>query len=115
LERLEKNGFLKNNRSLVVLVDLPASLQFVQNICFMKNLEKLVLFERYLTLEDIALLFGSCHKLTEIRLNPFDCDQWEMDEKLKNQLRPGFQRLKIFELDCDLHPFSWPVLQEILS
>ena len=118
---------MENARSLTVLVTWPLKPGyfqvtwprkpgFFQVIWSMEKLEKLVLFDCYfVTLEDLAHFFPSCRKLIELRVRPFQCEEWEINEDLKNKLRPGFQRLRFFELDGNIDPLSWSVIQEILT
>jgi hypothetical protein len=116
LERLVDGGYLKNNRHLVVKFNWSCSSRFIRDICSMKNLEKLSLWDCELALEQLAQLFWSCPKLVELSLKPFLCTRLGMDKKLKNHLRPGFQKLRRLELnDCRIYMNSWPVIQEMLT
>ena len=84
-----------------------------QVIRSMNNLEKLSLLKCKLTLTDVSQLFRSCPKLTELRLMLFDNQKVGTGEELKNELRPGFQRLRRFEFDWDMN--SGQVVQEIFT
>ena len=95
--------------------DGARSSRFVELICPMKNLESLNLFENELTPDVLARVFQSCSKLTELNFTAFEFEMDGMGEDLKNQLRPGFQRLRFFELHGYIDPFSWPVIQEIFT
>ena len=114
LERLSNGGLLKNNRQMVVKWQWPSNRQLFRVIGSMNNLETLSLFEWNLTLtEDVPKLFRSCPKLTRLRLKLVESQKLELNEELKNDLRPGFQRLKIFEFKWKIE--SGPVIQEILT
>ncbi len=116
LKQLAMNGVLNNNRSMAVLTGVGlCSRYYKQATLSMKNLEKLVLLNFHLTLEELAHLFQSCRKLIELRFKLFDCDYWEIDQHLKKPLREGFQRLQICEIHSYILPFSWPVFQEIVT
>ena len=109
LERLSNGGLLKNNRQMVVKMQWPSNRQLFRVIGSMNNLETLSLFEWNLTLtEDVPELFRSCPKLTRLRLKLVESQKLKMNEELKNKLRSGFQRLKIFELKWDIN--SWPLI-----
>ena len=86
----------------------------------MTALEKIELlnWKLILTEEDLAQLFQSCLKLTELHLainasTRFDCQMLEANEELENKLRPGFERLRLFELEWNIN--SWPVIQRIFT
>jgi hypothetical protein len=114
--QLIKNGFLKNTRNLVISVNQKEwPHKVIQPICSMKKLEKLVLFDCHPKLEEIAHLFQSCRKLIEFRLHQFHCDQGKINNNFKKRLRSGFQRLRIFELHCSVHPNSWLAILEIFT
>jgi hypothetical protein len=113
LKRLADGGFLKNNRQWIVGVGWTRDPWLFQVIRSMNNLEKLNLLKCKLTLTDVPQLFRSCPKLTELHLRLFDRQNLEMGEELKNVLRPGFQRISLFELVWEID--SWPVLQEMFT
>ena len=114
LERLVNGGYFRNNRQLIVNFWWPFNSQLFRVIRFMTNLEKLNLLDWHLTLaKGVPKLFRSCPKLTELRLKLLESKKLEMNEKLKNELRSGFQRLRLLELKW--HIDSWPVLQEIMT
>ena len=125
MEYLVDRGFLENNRLLRVSLDwltMGANYRILRDICSMNNLEKLDLIYNELTLEDLALLFRSCPKLNNLQLTNFQLNKQEkekdegLDEELKNQLRPGFQRLQHLNLiKCGICSDSWPVIQEMLT
>ncbi len=80
----------------------------------MTHLGKLNLLDWHLTLaKGVPKLFQSCPTLIELRLRIVKSQELEMNEELKNELRPGFQRLRLLELKW--HIDSWPVLQEIMT
>ena len=116
LERLAGEGYLQNNQQLIEFEsdysDIPSFVTKV--ICSMKNLEKLKL-ENFLTLEDLALVFQSCSKLIELNISAFKFEMDEIDEDVKNHLRPGFQRLRRLHLLCFIDSDSWPGFQEMLT
>ena len=111
LQRLVEEGFLKNNRQFAIF-DCSRSPRFVEVIFSMNNLQKLDLWDCELTLEQVAQLFQSCPKLIELHLKLSTC---EMDEDLKDQLRPGIQRLQIFELEWYIDIKRWSVIKEMCT
>jgi hypothetical protein len=115
LQWLAEKGFLENTRQLIVTYNFSCSPRFVDVICSLENLEKLDLLGCKLSLEQLPRVFSSCPKLVELNLSPLTCHNWEMDKKLKNELRPGFHRLRIFKFECDIDNDSWPVIQEMLT
>jgi hypothetical protein len=115
LERLAEEGYLQNNRQLDLQFDCSCSSQFVKLISSMKNLETLRSFGKELTLEDLAHVFQSCSKITNLRINANGCKISEMAEHLKFQLRSGFQKLRRLRLVCFINNDSWPGIQEILT
>jgi hypothetical protein len=114
LKRLVDGGILKNNREMGVNFcrDSPSVPLIFRSIHSMTHLEKLSFPECQLT-EDLPKLFQSCPKLTELRLRIVESQKSEMNEKLKNELRPGFQRLRLVELQSCTK--SGPVIPEILT
>ena len=114
LKQLVVNGALNNNRSLAVLATIDNSPKLIQATCSMKYLEKLVLVDGDLALEDLAHLFQSCRKLIELRWKPFQTNYWEIDQHVKKPLKRGFQRLKVCEIHFFIDHFSWPVLQDLV-
>jgi hypothetical protein len=121
LVRLTQEGFLKNNRRLIVS-ELDEFFQsrflsrMVDATCSMENLETLDLRNCKLTLEQLPRVFSSCPKLQNLYLNPLTCVNWEIDDQLKNGLRrSGFQRLKIFKFKCKIDNNSWRLIQEMLT
>jgi hypothetical protein len=115
LERLAREGYLQNNRRLDLQFDCSCSSRFVELICSMKNLESLDLDEHDLTPDDLAHVFQSCSKLIEMDIAIEKYKTYEMAEYLKNQMRPGFQKLRRLDLVCFIDNDSWPVIQEILT
>jgi hypothetical protein len=112
LERLAGEGYLINTQHLRDIGSyLLNNSSFVQVICSMKNLEKLEL-DYDLTLEDLAHVFQSCSKLIELEITAFEC---KMDEDIKNQLRPGFQRLRRLHLGWNVDNDLLTVMQEMLT
>jgi hypothetical protein len=112
LNRLADGGFLKNNRQWIVSVGWSRDPWLFQVIRSMSNLETLNLLKCKLTLTDLQQLFRSCPKLTELRLMLFDRQNLEMNVSLKNVLRPGFQRLRLLEIELEIDLCL--VIQEIL-
>jgi hypothetical protein len=112
LEQLAREGYLQNNRYLDVEFDCSSNPRFVEVICSMKNLK--ILFGRKLTLEDLAHVFESCSKITNLFIPANGRKMSEMAEHLKNQLRSGFQRLRYLDLK-QIDNDSWPVIQEMLT
>ena len=113
IERLVAGGFLKNNRQMINYFWRSVPRLF-RVILSMHNLETLSLMGYELTLtEDVSQLLRSCPKLTELRIRLFYNQRFKMNEVLKNELRSGFQRLKIFELNWDFE--SWPAIQELFT
>jgi hypothetical protein len=105
---------------MIVKFDRLSIARLFQVICSMNNLEKLHLLECNLTLtEDLPQLFRSCPKLTELRVrlsdsNRVDRERFErMNEHLKNELRSGFQRLRLVEHHWVID--SFPEFQEIFT
>jgi hypothetical protein len=114
LERLVDGGYFQNNRQMIVSSWWPSIARLFRVIRSMTNLEKLSLLEWKLTLtQDLPQLFRSCPKLTELRLRLFESQELEMNKFLKNELRSGFQRLRLLELNWRID--SWPVIQEIFT
>jgi hypothetical protein len=115
LERLAEKGYLQNNQHFgeiqPCLFHMPP---FCGVICSMKNLAKLNL-EYDLTLEDLARVFQSCSKLTELHISASEFEMDEMDEDVFNQLRSGFQRLRWLDLEYFIDNDSWPGFQEMLT
>jgi hypothetical protein len=114
LERLAEEGYLQNNRQLIVTFDCSCSSRFVELIFSMKNLEKLNLFDSDLTLEVLAHAFQSCSKLIDVNIMS-TYGILQMPEHLKNQLRPSLQRLRYFDFRCSIDNDSWPVILEMLT
>ena len=92
-------------------IDFP----IVELICSMKNLETLHLLNYQLSPEALAHMFQSCSKITDLRFMATEDEMSKMDEHLKNQLRPSFQRLRLLGFLCFLDNDSWPVIQEMLT
>ena len=124
LERLAGKGYLQNNRQfkchlrlaqLFMKFDRSHSSCFFELICSMKNLEELNLFGYVLTPDGLAHLFQSCSKLTNLYIGIHYWETLEIDERLKNQLKTGFQRLRCLKLGCSIDKVTWPVIQELLT
>jgi hypothetical protein len=116
LERLANEEYFLNNRQMIMKLVRPFTARLFRVICSMNNLEKLHLFECNVThveIKDLAHVFRSCPKLTELHLGLIKSVKLEMNEELKNELRPGFERLRLFELDSYIN--SGPVIQEMLT
>ena len=115
-ERLAKEGCLKKNRELSLPFNHESYIPwFLGNVCFMRNLEKLNLWGGELKLEHLVPFFRSCPKLVELHSNLKVGEKLEMDEGLKDILRKGFQRLRLFEFYGRIDNDTWPVIQEILT
>jgi hypothetical protein len=109
-------GYLENNRQLEVERTIRSSdSRFVELTCSMKNLEELDLFGCELTLEDLAHVFQSCSQITNLSITGDSDEMPNMTEHLKNQLRPGFHKLRRLDLRCSIYNDSWLVLQEMLT
>jgi hypothetical protein len=115
LERLAGEGYLQNNRRLDVHFGFSCSSRFVEVICSMKNLESLDLDEDEIAADVLAHVFQSCSKLTNLHTATYDYKTLEMDERLKNKLRLGFQKLRCLRLYCFIDEGWWPVIQEMLT
>jgi hypothetical protein len=115
LEWLVAEGFLKSNRQLDIELDLSRSPQFFRVICSMNTLEKMNLWGCGLQLAELPHVLRSCPKLVDLRFRQIKYSNLEMGEDLKNQLRSGFQRLRLFGLACYIDNNSWPVICEILT
>jgi hypothetical protein len=120
LRRLADGGYFQNTRQMIVDSWWPSIPRFFRVICSMTSLEKLELLSWKLILagEDLAQLFRSCPRLTELHLRlrdskRFDHHMLESNEELENELRPGFERLRLFELHWSID--SWPVIQGIFT
>jgi hypothetical protein len=118
LERLADGGYLQNNRRVFVKCFRPFIARLFRVIRSMNNLEKLNLLCCNLTLtKDLPQLFRPCHKLTNLRIRLSDPSGAErerlnkMNEDLKNELRSGFQRLRLLELYWEID--SCPAFQEV--
>jgi len=116
LERLVDGGFFKNNRQMIVSCRWPSIYRLCQSLRSMTHLETLNVLHWTLRLkQDVPQLFRSCPKLTELRLKLAEAQNFEMGEELKNELRSGFQRLRLVELHWDIPADSWPVVQEMFT
>jgi hypothetical protein len=120
LDRLADGECFQNNRRMIVKFTRPFISRLFRVIRSMINLEKLHLLECNLTLtEDLPQLFRSCPELTELRIRLSDLDQLErerltkMNEDVKNELRSGFQRLRLLELHLTI--YSCPKFQEMFT
>ena len=114
LDRLEAGGFLKNNRQMIVVDYWPSFQRLCRVLRSMTDLETLSLLEWKLSLtQGLPQLLRSCPKLTELRLKLVENRYVEMDVDLENELRPGFQRIRLLDLYWDIE--SGPVIQEILT
>jgi hypothetical protein len=114
LDRLAAGGFFKNNRQMIVVYYWPSFQRLCRVLRSMTDLETLSLLNWKLSLtQGLPQLLQSCHKLTELRLTLVESQKVEMDEDLQNQIRPGFERLRLLELEWDIE--SLLVIQEILT
>jgi hypothetical protein len=114
LERLAARGFFKNNRQMIVSSSWPCIPRLCRILCSMADLETLNLLNWKLRLtQDVPQLFRSCPKLTELHLKIDGRQRLKMNEEIKNELRPGFQRLRLFELEWGIN--SLPVVEEIFT
>jgi hypothetical protein len=111
LERLAEKGYFQNTQQFHrCQFSLYNNSSFVKIIRSMKKLEILTTDAHYLTLEDLALVFQSCSKLVVLDIY---IHQFEMDEAVIDQLKPGFQRLRRLNLECAI--VSWAGIQEMLT
>ena len=119
LKRLADGGFLKNNRQWIVDVGWSRGPWMFQVIRSMNNLEKVNLVCNLTQTEDLQQLFRSCPTLTDLRVGLFDPNQVErerfeqMNEETKNELRSGFQTLRLLKLYWYID--LCPEIQEILT
>jgi hypothetical protein len=110
LNQLVEGGFLKNNRIFILQeLDWSQNERFIRDICSMRNLERLDLWDCELTMEDLLSVFRSCLKLVELRLKNIgsspdvhldSCPTLMTKEQIEeeyNELMLGFQRLRDFE------------------
>ena len=116
LKRLADEGYLQNTCRL----DMRGTCQkidswIVELICLMKNLETLHLLDYELSPAVLAQVFQSCSKITRLHIMADNDEMPNMDECLKNQLRPDFQRLQYLHFECYIDEDSWLVLQEMLT
>ena len=115
-ERLVEEGVLKNNRELFVSCNSwPHIPRLLGNICSMKKLDTLKLVHCGLTLEQLSTLFRSCPELVELSVELDVKQKLEMDNCQKNELRTGFQKLKLLMLCGHIDNDSWPVIKEIVT
>ena len=115
LERMAGEGYLQNNRNLAVDFDFSSNPRFVEMICSMRNVESLDLNEHDLTPDVLAHVFQSCSKLIELCIATQKYKTLEMGEHRKNQLRPGFQNLRLLDLVCFIDNDTWSVIQEMMT
>jgi hypothetical protein len=116
LERLVDRGFFQNNRQMVVKWDWPSIPGLFRIFRSMAELEKVNLFSCSLTRTDhLPQLFRSCPKLIELHLSLYENPNLEMNEELKNELRSGFQRLRLLELRSYIYPPQPHIIQEIFT
>ena len=114
IERLVEGGFFQNNRQMIVSLHWPSLPRLLPVLHSMNNLEKLSLLEWKLTLtQDVPQLLRSCPNLTELRIKLVERQKVEIGEELENELRPRFERLRLFELEWDMD--SWLVIQEMFT
>ncbi len=114
LKRLANGGYFQNNRQVILNSKWPSIPRFLQVIHSMTNLENLRLLEWNLTLtEDLARLFQSCPKLTELHMKIVESQNVKMNGDLRNELRSGFQRLRLLELQWET--YSWAVILEMFT
>ena len=115
-ERLVEEGVLKNNRELFVSCNSwPHIPRLLGNISSMKKLDTLKLVDCEITLEQLLTLFRSCPELVELSLELDAKQKLEMDNCLKNELRTGFQKLKLLMLYGHIDNDSWPMIKEIVT
>ena len=68
-----------------------------------------------LKLEDLATVFQSCSKLSELNIKATGLQMDEMDEVLFDQLRSGFRRLRHLCIVSSIVNDTWPVIQKMLT
>ena len=113
LEWLVDRGYFQNNRQMIVN-SWWQSIRFFRFILSMNNLAKLSLLHWTLILtQAVPQLFRSCPKLTELHLRLLESQELEMNEDLKNELRTGFQKIRLCELICKIG--SWQIMQEMFT
>jgi hypothetical protein len=82
----------------------------------MKNLDKLTLLGCEVPLEQLSTFFRSCPELVELSVYlDLDGQKLEMDDCLKNELRQGFQKLKLLAFHGHIDNDSWPAIKEIVT
>jgi hypothetical protein len=113
-ERLADGGYFKNNRQVIVRFCSPPIHGFLRVIRSMTHLEKLsLLYGRLSLTQHLPQLFRSCPKLTQLHLGLYERQKSKVNEVLKNELRSGFQRLRLFVLELGI--YSCSLIQEILT
>jgi hypothetical protein len=114
-ERLFEEGVLKKNCELFVsCYSWPHIPRLLGNICSMKKLDRLTLVDCEITLEQLSTLFRSCPELVELSVELDVKQKLEMDDCLKNELRTGFQKLKLLIFNGHIDNDSWPAIKEIV-
>jgi hypothetical protein len=115
-KRLVEEGVLKNNCELSVSsCSKPHIPWLLGSICFMEKLDRLEFNYFGITLEQLSTLFRSCPELVELDVELDVGQKLEMDDCLKNDLRRGFQKLKILSFQCYIDNDSWPAIKEIVT
>jgi hypothetical protein len=104
LHQLAEGGCLKNNQ-IFILKDLDWSHNdpFIQDVCSMKNLEKLDLLDCEVTRKDLLSVFRSCPKLMELRIKDFGysptLNTIEQFKEEANELELDYKRLRLFDIN----------------
>ncbi len=80
----------------------------------MRKLDTLKLFDFEITVEQLSTLFQSCPELVELNVKLDVRQKLEMDYCLKNELRTGFQKLKLLTFCGHIDNDSWPAIKEIV-
>jgi hypothetical protein len=78
---------------------------------YLNNLKRLELKKIGLSLQFFGYVFQQCPKLIELKITASDCF---MDDEIKNQLQPVFQKLQRLHLGWKVNN-PWLVMQEVLT
>ena len=81
----------------------------------MRKLDTLNLYHFEITLEQLSTLFRSCPELVELSVELDFGQKLEIDDGRKNELRKGFQKLKLLMFCGQIDNVSWPVIKEIVT
>jgi RNA recognition motif-containing protein len=116
LKRLAEEGYLRNNHKLDMEgTDTDINSRIVELICSMGNLQTLDLPNYELSSQDLSDILQSCSEITHLRIKADNDEMFNMDETIKDQLKPGFQKLRFFQIKCYIDSDTILVLQEMLT